>query len=505
MTAPLTLTLDLEDHRADPGQPLRYDAVTRGLLDELDALGVRGTVFVVGQLADATPSLVAEVSARGHEVALHDWSHRQLDRTDPDTFRADTQRGRARLEDIVQAPVVGYRAPTFSLTAATTWATDVLAELGFDYSSSILPAANPLYGFPGAPCSPFTWPSGLLELPPPMVRLGPLEVPLGGTYLRVLPERVLRRARSSAVPFVYCHPYDFDADEPFWWEPVAGKLAPLLWVGRRRLLDKLARMLRPAGPPLRERLAEARAVAVPFDPGVAGGGQTEMVHELPPARCVDRISLLADLADGRSTVHVGFVDSGYREMQEAAGAWLHAHLAARAKTLVGIDLDVEGVQAARAAGYEAYSIDCRDSAAVAASGISPAELVIAGEVIEHLDAPGPFLDALHALVAPGGELVLTTPNASGLLNTVAALAGREVNHPDHVVMFSWRTLQAILARHGWEVVETATYVPSMKDGARRAGVMALGAAAVLGAERVAGRLGAPFVADGLIVRCRARA
>jgi hypothetical protein len=78
-----------------------------------------------------------------------------------------------------------------------------------------------------------------------------------------------------------------------------------------------------------------------------------------------------------------------------------------------------------------------------------------------------------------------------------------VNHPDHVVMFTWRTLQALLARHGWEVVESATYVPVVKEGARQAaGVLGLGARAVLGAERLAGRLGVPFLADGLIVSCR---
>lgn len=502
---PLTFTLDLEDHRPSPAAPARHVDVTFRLLDELDGLGVRGTFFVVGQVAEDEPALVKEVAARGHELALHDWGHLQLDRTDPDRFRADTRRGKALLEDLGDRPVLGYRAPTFSLIPSTVWATDVLAEEGFGYSSSVLPAKNPLHGFPGAPSGPFLWPSGLLELPPPMIDLAVGRVPLGGTYLRLLPAAIVRRRlQAGPVPFLYCHPYDFDPDEPFWWEPVAGRLAPLLWVGRRGLLDKVAGLLAPPGPPLADRLEEARAVARPFDPQhVAGGDQTEMVHRLPTARGVDRIEHLADLVTGRSVVHVGFADRGYRDMQEQAGTWLHAHLAQRARRLVGIDLDEEGVAAARAAGYEAWALDCRDAEAIAAAGIEPAEVVVAGEVIEHLDEPGPFLEALHALVAPGGELVVTTPNASGLLNTVAALAGREVNHPDHVAMFSWRTLQNLLARHGWEVVDSATYVPVMKEGARQgSGVMGLAARGVLAAERAAARLGAPFLSDGLIVRCR---
>jgi polysaccharide deacetylase family protein (PEP-CTERM system associated) len=514
---PITFTLDIEDHRPDADAPLRFPELTRSLLDLLDSIGARGTVFVVGEVADACRDLVTEIAARGHEIALHDWSHRQLDRTDPERFRADTQRGKDLLEDLVQAPVLGYRAATFSLMPSTVWATEILAELGFAYSSSVLPAKNPLHGFPGAPTGPFTWPCGLLELPVPLIDMGATRVPLGGTYLRLLPMAVIRRrVQPVEVPFLYCHPYDFDTDEPFWWEPVAGRLAPLLWVGRKGLRDKVHVLLRHPGAPLGERLAEARAVATPFDPsagplvaatpagGRATGDQREMVHRLPQARCVDRIAHLTAAAEGRSVIHVGFVDRGYRDMQEQAGTWLHAHLAGSARSLVGLDLDVDGVEAARAAGYDAHAIDCRDTAAVRAAGLQPAEVVIAGEVIEHLDEPGPFLDALHGLVAPGGRLILTTPNASGLLNTVAALVGREVNHPDHVVLFSWRTLQTLLRRHGWEVEDSATYVPVMKAGARAGGgALALGARAVLGAERLAGRLGAGFVADGLIVSCRA--
>ena len=79
------------------------------------------------------------------------------------------------------------------------------------------------------------------------------------------------------------------------------------------------------------------------------------------------------------------------------------------------------------------------------SGSPPADLVVAGEVIEHLDDPGSFLDGLHALVAPGGLLVVTTPNASGLVNAAALLGNLEVNHPDHVALFTCTTLDAMLA------------------------------------------------------------
>jgi len=237
----------------------------------------------------------------------------------------------------------------------------------------------------------------------------------------------------------------------------------------------------------------------------ADGAQLEMVHRLPRARLVARIPYVAEQCAGRRVIHIGFVDAGYQEMQASAGTWLHAHLAERAKELVGIDLDATGVATACAEGYEAYVADCRDPEQVDALGIEPAEVLVAGEIIEHLDDPGSFLDGLHRLLVPGGTLVLTTPNASGLLNGFAAMAGAEINHPDHVILFSWRTLTNLMGRHGWEVTATATFVPAVKAapgrGLRQA-ALGLAGRFVLWLERTIGRLWAPFVADGLIVTAR---
>lgn len=230
--------------------------------------------------------------------------------------------------------------------------------------------------------------------------------------------------------------------------------------------------------------------------------QLSMMHKLPRAAVVDRIAYLSAKVQGRRVIHVGFVDTGCQSMNEAAGAWLHAHLAERATSLVGIDLDEAGVKEAVEAGYEAYAVDCRDREAVAGIGIPPAQVVIAGEVIEHVDDPGSFLRGLHSLVAPGGQLVVTTPNAYGLFNVFGSLALVEVNHPDHVLMFTWRTLTNMAARHGWTPVDTATYIPSVKEisgRGLRARALAIAGHIAVGIERLLGRLHRPFAADGLII------
>ena len=232
--------------------------------------------------------------------------------------------------------------------------------------------------------------------------------------------------------------------------------------------------------------------------------QHEMTHKLPHAELVDRVAYLRDLCAGRRVIHVGFVDMGCQALNTRSGVWLHEHLARTARELVGIDLDAAGVEDAVARGYEAYALDACDQAAVASAGIAPADVVVAGEVIEHLDDPGSFLQGVHHLVAPGGVLVVTTPNATGLVNAFALLGNFEVNHPDHVVMFTCRTLDGMLGRHGWEPFEHRVYVQEVKSEGvtTRDKVLSTGARAVLGLERVLARIGRPYAADGLIVVAR---
>ena len=58
----VTFTLDLEDHRPSTDRPVRYPDLTRRVLDFLDARSVRGTFFVVGELAGTNPDLVREIA-----------------------------------------------------------------------------------------------------------------------------------------------------------------------------------------------------------------------------------------------------------------------------------------------------------------------------------------------------------------------------------------------------------------------------------------------------------
>jgi polysaccharide deacetylase family protein (PEP-CTERM system associated) len=266
MAPPFTFTFDVEDHRPDDQAELRLIDATRRMLDFCAEREVVGTVFVVGEVVRDHPDLVREIAAQGHELGLHGWRHTPITELTPAVFREETARGRDLLAEVSGQAVVGFRAPTFSLTPETVWATEALSELGFTYSSSILPAWSPLFGFPGLPRRPFTWPSGLAELPAPIIKVGPLGLPVvGGTYLRVLPWPLVRLGMRSRplgpVPFTYCHPYDADEGEPYWVVPGTGRLlSPLLWYGRKRMLKRIDRLLAAGhGAPLRDRLGDVSA------------------------------------------------------------------------------------------------------------------------------------------------------------------------------------------------------------------------------------------------------
>jgi len=242
----LTFTFDLEDPRPPEVREQRFIRPTETVLELLAERNIRATFFVVATTAQQAPQLVRRIRTQGHEVALHSHDHRPLIELTLDEFEATTSRGKTVLEDILGECVSGYRAPSFSLTAATPWVPRVLAELGFSYSSSVLPVAHPMHGYPGAPAEPFTWPDGLLELPAPVTRLGPWTLPyLGGIYFRYLPLQMLLNRLSSAVaPWFYCHPYDFDANQPY--HRMHGEphwVSMLLWCKRRDALRKLTQLL----------------------------------------------------------------------------------------------------------------------------------------------------------------------------------------------------------------------------------------------------------------------
>jgi len=275
---PLTVTFDLEDNRSSAGQEPRYVAMSHRFLEFLAERGIRGTFFIVGEIAAEDPELVRRVAVGGHEIGLHGLRHVPLETVGRGRLRAELEQGRALLEDAAGVPVRGFRAPIFSLTPGTAWAIEEIAEAGFGYSSSVLPGVNPLHGWPGAPRRPFRWHNGLLELPCPVTGAGKLQVPfLGGIYMRYVPlalgRRMLRRLDPQTALWSYVHPYDIDTGEPFFVLPHAGWLVSRIVHTRRGAtrgrLDAMLAACGGPGRPLADVIAGLDAAKLPqLDPGV---------------------------------------------------------------------------------------------------------------------------------------------------------------------------------------------------------------------------------------------
>jgi polysaccharide deacetylase family protein (PEP-CTERM system associated) len=272
MALPVTFTLDFEDLRTSPTQESRVEYATSLILDRLAELEIRGTIFCVAEVAMREPSLLRRMTDLGHEIAVHGLQHTPIDLLGPQRFHEQTIRAKDILEQLSGQEVVGFRAPQFSVVPETSWALDILEDVGFTYTSSILPVATLMYGWPGAPMTPFRWPQGMVEIPCPVVRFMGVTVPfLGGAYMRVLPALVRRRgmcmAPESSVLWTYCHPWEFDPDESFYVYEHGGWLVSRIgWINRGGMLRRVEKSLRDgAGPPLREVASSLDGLEV-FDP-----------------------------------------------------------------------------------------------------------------------------------------------------------------------------------------------------------------------------------------------
>lgn len=202
----------------------RVVANTSRLLDLLDEHEVRGTFFVLGWIAERHAELVRAIAARGHEIASHGMSHQQVFTQSPAQFRHETRHSKQLLEDLIQAPVIGYRAATYSITRESLWALDILQEEGFLYDSSIFPVRHDRYGIPDARTVPHALQTPLgksiIEYPLTAVRVLGVNVPIsGGGYFRLLPYALtrwgLRRVEAKGRPIVfYLHPWEIDPAQP---------------------------------------------------------------------------------------------------------------------------------------------------------------------------------------------------------------------------------------------------------------------------------------------------
>jgi SAM-dependent methyltransferase len=193
--------------------------------------------------------------------------------------------------------------------------------------------------------------------------------------------------------------------------------------------------------------------------------------------------------------HVGCTDSPYTEERLAAGMLLHARLV-RVAAVTGFDVDGSALELlGRELPGERFVL-ADVAAVVPAQERGRYDLVLAGEVLEHVPDADAFLRGCRALLAPGGRLCVTVPNACCPKIGLRALAGRESVHPDHRVYYGPRTLERTLEGAGYDLDAIASCFPPV---AGRAGTLVFNPLL-----RASHRLNQGPVGDGLIAVARAR-
>lgn len=232
------------------GCELRVEQNTRRLLDLFGRHNVKATFFVLGWIAEQCPALVREIRSAGHEVASHGYNHQVTYGLSGEELQEDLHRSKSLLEEIIGGPVLGYRAPKFSLSENVC---KLLIELGYRYDSSFNSfcsnhirsngsnsfAHSLINSFPCSHIDPVPNPRNgaqqhsstatpqhritatpLYELPISNLRIGRWVVPVGGGgYFRLWPTALFERGVSRMLDtegryVFYMHPWEIDPDQP---------------------------------------------------------------------------------------------------------------------------------------------------------------------------------------------------------------------------------------------------------------------------------------------------
>ena len=176
---------------------------------------------------------------------------------------------------------------------------------------------------------------------------------------------------------------------------------------------------------------------------------------------VQRLDFIKRISAGKSVLHLGCTNWPYTLEAIDAGTLLHKDLAEVGRELYGFDFDQEGIDVLASKGFDnLYRADLQKLSDVELD--KQFDVIIAGEMIEHLNNPGEFLSGIKRFMNPDTQLVITTINAySGMRFFVYGLRGQrgllEPVHPDHVAYYSYSTLKLLVERHGFEVANFVFY------------------------------------------------
>ncbi len=221
-------SIDLEDIRLRMDNGAQYKervpVMIEAYLKFLNTYQAKASFFVVGDMAEKYPTLIKSIEDEGHEIGCHSYRHHTIDTLSPEEFKIDTEKNLEALQKAGIKNIYGYRAPVFSIIEKTAWVYPILKSMGFTYSSSVLPAANPLFGWPEFGKIPRQV-DGVLEIPMSIQPFGIRSLPFGGgVYFRMLPAFFIKSLfkkyyKNNNAILGYFHPYDIDVEQEKFMHP----------------------------------------------------------------------------------------------------------------------------------------------------------------------------------------------------------------------------------------------------------------------------------------------
>lgn len=163
----------------------------------------------------------------------------------------------------------------------------------------------------------------------------------------------------------------------------------------------------------------------------------------------DKLDWIIPFVRGRKVLDLGCVRHSLEETEKSG--WLHGAIRAEARSVLGVDYLEDAVARLRAGGF---NVVCAN---VEVMNLEDRfEVIVAGDLIEHLNNFGHFLDRVRAHLADGGIALLTTPNPVNPLRFFSVLLRGEAGaNPEHTCWFTEQVLRQLVARHGFEVSQIA--------------------------------------------------
>lgn len=202
-------------------QELRVEKNTEKLLTLFKKFNIKVTFFILGWIAEKVPELIESIDKEGHEIATHGYSHSLLTEITPDFFKQDLRKAIAITKSITNKDILGFRAPSFTITNKTLWAIDIMKDEGIKYDSSVFPISfHPDYGISNASLKIFEIKEGITEVPLSVVEIFGKRIPCsGGGYFRLYPYKftkwLINKCNKQGRPVIfYLHPWEIDPGQP---------------------------------------------------------------------------------------------------------------------------------------------------------------------------------------------------------------------------------------------------------------------------------------------------